>query len=289
MIRSCFRIACFTAFSTIVIGLAAPSGLLAGSVTINPGYDEVHTELANLHPDGAPAGAFIPFVSNPLTNFAFPGVTPTPSYVGTTDTIIHRTSAAYTLVNNGDNFTSALTIAALSLKSDSSVNLGFGVHQYYTSIVSSASYGNITIQYNGVDGGHWSNTFYAVLDLHEDSPTGQVDATVHKVFTGHGYWSVNAPTTGDLASIIAGVNKESNFWMVGLATHETGEGTQHNVGDTIYGPSTDNIPSDPGTSPPVPCLPEPGSIGLLLSGAGIAGVWGWRRSNRKSLPEVTNV
>ena len=97
-------------------------------------------------------------------------------------------------------------------------------------------------------------------------------ADVDTYFTGVGDWQL-AP----VGYTIPGVNIPLNGAVDPLGSFYVA---------TTGGDQTAPGGKQHGTIPPVP---EPGSIGLLLSGAGIAGFWGWRRSNRKSSPEGTAV
>jgi len=227
------------------VGVMAGRDCHAGAVNVAAGYDLARTTTAYLaypNPSPPPANVLIPFTGLPLNTFAFPGVVPSPSVVGSIDTIIQRKSGG-TLTNSGDSFTTAIEVVGLSLF-NSGMNL-------YATLNATPSTGSMEIVYNGVDGGTWTNDFFVHVDIHVGSTSGPIFDTVVKHFTGHGNW-LTAPPLGSL--IIDGVNKDNNFWLNG-AFHDDGGGSVHNM------------------------VPEPSSAALLISGALAAGFWRFRRFN----------
>lgn len=233
------------------IGVMATRDCHAGSVTISPGYDLTRTGTAYLaYPDPDPLPNIkIPFTGVPLNTFAFPGVVPSPSFVGITDTIVHRMSQIE--LAEGETKSTPIEIVALNLYTNF-----MGVDLYAT-LSAIPSVGIMDITYEGVDpntgidGGSWTNDFTVYVDIHIGSVLGPLFDTVVKHFHGHGDWSVT-PQLGNL--IIDGVNKDGNFWLVGPAFHDDGSGSVHIVN-----------------------TPEPSSAALLISGVLVAGFCRYRR------------
>ncbi len=235
--------------ATGVVCLAS-ADVKAGSITINPGYDEMKTQTAYFVPPAPPNASPIPFTSNPLTNFNFGGSIGS-QYVGATDTIIQRTDPSFTLVNDGDHHVSAITVAAISLKTQDDALFATLDPNY-------ASTGTIDITRTSDTGGTWTNDFFVHIDIHAGSPTGSVVYTdIVKHFTGHGTWATT-PGPWNPGTIIAGVNQDNNFWITGPAYHDAGGGTVHVV---------ESIQS----------VPEPSSVALLLSGATMVSYFAIRR------------
>ena len=231
------------------VGVMAGRDCHAGAVNISAGYDLTQTQTAYLaydNPLPPPTVIQIPFTGVPLNTFAFPGVVPSPSMVGPTDTIIHRTLGG-TLTNSGDTLTTPIEVVGLSLYSN------FMGMDLYATLNGTPSVGTMDIVYNGVDGGTWTNDFFVYVDIHIGSPTGTIFDTVVKHFQGMGAWSTTPPPG---AIEIDGVNKDGNFWLIGPAVHDDGNGSVH----TVH-------------------VPEPSSVALLISGALAAGFWRVRRFN----------
>ena len=254
LVCSTLMIASFNAFASTTV--------FAGTIIIDSGYDLVVTGSAMFHDNNS--GQCIDFYGLPLNKFTFPdGIGE--KNVDWTDTIIQRTGSL--TLSEGQSGTVNLKILAVSLTTNLNRSPNSNSDFYTTISTSQISTGTMEIFYdglvNGVPGGHWTNAFDVYLDLHAGSSTGVVVQNLFKHFEGSGAW-----TTTPTGMIVPGVNDNSNFYLVGDAIHVVpGECTSHDV-----------LP-----------VPEPSSVGLLLSGAGIAGFWGWRRFNRKSLPEETKV
>ena len=230
----------------------------ANPITINPGYDEMKTQTAYFVPPSvppSPPNPPIPFTSNPLTTFNFGGSIGS-QYVGDTDTIIQRTDASFTLANNGDHHVSAITVAAISLKTlDGSL--------FATLNLNNASTGTIDIERTSDTGGIWTNDFTVHIDIFAASTGTVVYTDIVKHFTGYGTWATT-PGPYNSETIIAGVNQNNNFWITGPAHHEVGDGTVHVV---------ESIQS----------VPEPSSVALLMSGSLIVGYFAIQRKKASEL------
>jgi hypothetical protein len=171
-----------------------------------------------------------------------------------------------TLNGSGDSVTTTIDVVAVCLQSLNQLNLGHGSSYYYATLDTSLTNGG-SMKING--DGTWTNDFTIHVDLHRGSKTGDVDASVTKRFRGHGAWA-NEPTgrvmtDPELASykallgaITYDPNSDGEFFLAGLALHDTGEGAVHGVRDLFS-------------------IPEP-STGLLLLAGGLAVVWRTRRS-----------
>ena len=252
-------------WGTLTVMVAALGGMAnqdchAGAVNIGAGYDLTQTSTAylsyNLNPAPPPDNIVqIPFTGNPLNTFAFPGVVPTPSFVGFTDTIIHRTTGG-TLTNAGDTLNTPIEVVGLSLFTN------FMGMDLYATLNATPSVGTMEIVYNGIDGGTWTNDFTVYVDIFVGSLAGPLFATVTKHFEGEGNWSTT-PGAYYADLIIDGVNKDGNFWLDGPAFHDDGGGSVHVVKDVTQ-------------------APEPSSALLLLSGAFIAGLHKFRRFSSKA-------
>jgi hypothetical protein len=218
-------------------------------VTVSPGYDLLVTPYQGAILDMGGLGC-VSFSGFPLHTFDFGGSIGN-KFVGYTDTIVRRNSGG-TLTTTADSFTTTIDILAVSLKSDSTINLGFGADTYYATLGAGANSGTMTINGDGT----WTSVFSINVDLHRGSPTGVVDATVTKTFFCHdGLWTT---VPGIHGVIIPGVN-DDNFYLLGLGKHITPDCTTHDVCDQTH-------------------CPEP-STGLLLLAGGVAVVWRKRRTS----------
>jgi hypothetical protein len=251
LVCSTLMVASFNAFTSLAV--------MASTITINSGYDLVVTKEATYHDDAS--NQCVTLYGLPLHDFVFPNGIGAKT-VDWTDTIIQRTGSL--TLSEGQSGTVSLNILAVSLTTNQSRSPNSPTDFYTTISMDTPSTGSMVITYNGlvggVLGGSWTNVFDVYVDLHAGSPTGGVVVhNLHKQFSGTGLW-----TTTPTGMIVPGVNDNSMFYLSGDAIHV--------APDACSGHTVDPVP-------------EPGSIGLLLSGAGIAGFYRWRRVNRKSLPE----
>jgi hypothetical protein len=231
-----------------VIGLAGP---VPPAITINPNYDLVVTRTAYL-----PMGSLglQAFEGVPLNTFDFGGTLGVQN-VGLTDTIIHRNSGG-TLNASGDSFTTSIDVVAVCLRSVNQLDLGAGSNYYYATLDAGTNGG--TMEING--DGTWSNDFTITVGLHRGSKSGPKDLVVPKHFLGRGLWDrVPGPFyPGVSIAVTYDPEADGEFFLLGPAVHEVGDGTAHTVIDITH-------------------APEP-STGLLLLAGGLAMVWRKRKS-----------
>jgi hypothetical protein len=225
-------------------------------LVVSSGYDLLVTPETGTVLDMGALGCH-EFVGNPLNTFDFGGSIGTKN-VGIVDTIVRR-NTGHTLTSATDSFTTTIDILAVSLKSVSPIDLGFGPSIYYATLHPGApNNGSMTIKGDQT----WFSNFDIKIDLHRGSPTGPVDSGPDGIAKSFEVKEAeNAPwfsEPGPHYVKIEGVNDDHFF--VGLSLHQ----------DPIPGCTTHTVIDQS-------FVPEP-STGLLLLAGGLAVVWRTRRS-----------
>ena len=243
------------AAATIVVMSVAFTGVVRATPIIETGYNLFETTPGSTFYFGPPVPnqQFVSFDGNPLVLFDFGDG---PVDTGSTDTIIERKEVA-DLTSGSD--TIDIEIVALSLKSVSPVDLGFGAGLEDIFIELNTSSSSVQSTMTIYDAGDVvpHGTFDSLLNFSFDviGSIGGLYATLDKTITAiNQEWSQGP--TGTL--VYDGVNHhlnsvdESNdFWAEGIVTHDDGAGTM------IHRARSTNIP-------------EPGIF--LLVGIGLAGM-----------------
>lgn len=224
------------------------------------------------------------FKGVPIVNFDFGGSIGT-KYVGSTDTIVHRLAPATAPNGDPSGFSIPIQIVALRLMSLEPVVAAGNQIVFATLSAAPASGGNpgastnpvppakgLNIAFNpGDTGGQFDSFFDVFFDLRINDVNGPiVVAGLQKTFTLLNQdWTHAAPAGANLVPgvnyLLNGVNTDQDFWIQGVALHQTNDGT-HLV-----------IPN-----------PEPGTVAI----AGLVALVGFgchvRRNRRKTLDATTS-
>ncbi len=210
-----------TGLAAIVAALAWPSAVRADDLVVASGWDLLLTVDAELKNPGLPGPDFLDFKGVPLGTYDFKGSIGVQN-VGNSDTIIHRLDTA-TIPPSGSD-TIGIQVDALQLIDTSD---GY----YATLNPNTASTGNLTI----FDDGTWSNDFYVYFDLYAGASANPAYylGNGNKHFIGSGNWT-HYPGTGDplitgVNSLLNGSDHLNDFFLVGQAVHDAGDGSFHIV------------------------------------------------------------
>ena len=179
------------------------------------------------------------FMGVPLGTYNFGGPVGNVS-VGDTDTIVQRLQNA-----TPASPTVNIQLDALQLESTAPINLGAGLNNYFITLQSTPSVGQMTIDFTDHT---FTSSLDVFFDVHVGSLNGPVVAASDLVLQNSGTpWSNIAPPDAVLIDTINNdLNTKDNandFWPGSTFTEQhPGGGSQHTVGDATAPDSAATLP-----------------------------------------------
>jgi hypothetical protein len=200
----------FVAANLVLAGSAA----FAGTLAVAEGYDLFTTDANNTSFTGLGN-----LMGVPLDSYVFPGINGNnPVNVGSTDTIIQRTSMAGPVANAGDDAVVGIKVLALQLETVAPVNyMGNGLQNYFVTLNQTASTGSLDITFTSPAGGTFNSTLDLNFDIHAGSLNGNVVGTDQVTLTSSGTPWGRVPQNGAVTIQTVNLNLDGtdngeDFW-----------------------------------------------------------------------------
>jgi hypothetical protein len=232
------------------------------------GWDLFTTDPAGTNFNGVPFGG-VPLGTFDFDNTFGRGIGV--QNVGSTDTIIQRTSDVITGGGAGSSGVTPLLMEALQLKSAVPTDFGLGVGFYFITLQSArggpASAGTMTITFDGTGlAGTFSSSLDVFFDIRLGALNGPIAQSGDLVLTSIGTsWSnippANALEINGVNKFLDGRDRLQDFWPQGPVQEVHPNGAMHTANNTPMSP-----------------VPEPTSVALAALGAVLVGARALRKT-----------